>query len=343
MSETAPALVRLGLPLVGGALPAAARELGAAVLVSANALARYRGEGKARTFAGFRLEASDLDGMDVALDSAGFVAHALYRGFPWKVADYIALAGSRPWAWWAQMDACCEAEIAANRGTVRLRQAETIRLLAVCRKMAAEAGISAPMPVLQGRTPADYVWHAGQIDLTGETLIGVGSMCRRPVHGPEGLLAVVDALDHVLPAGVRLHLFGVKSEGLAILASHPRVASIDSMAWDVAARREARTGRTMAVRANVMRQWYGRQVAAASKGDGVQGGLFGAGAPEGVEVAFAEWGDLLAGDECSLGEAAYFSAEEDFERECAAVRAATAARFEAADELRAAAIVGAFL
>src|SRR3546814_1568939 len=62
-------------------------------------------------------------------------------------------------------------------------------------------------------------------------LIGVGSMCRREVSGPEGLIAVFDHLDRILPKGVMLHGFGVKGTAL----SHPkgiehRIASIDSQA-----------------------------------------------------------------------------------------------------------------
>lgn len=52
--------------------------------------------------------------MDVALDSAGFVAWAHYGDFPWTVEQYVALAASRPWAWWASMDACCEPEVAGS-------------------------------------------------------------------------------------------------------------------------------------------------------------------------------------------------------------------------------------
>jgi hypothetical protein len=289
------------------------------VLVSANAMARYRsttnpgpravlGGTGYREFAGFRLSAPDLDGMDVALDSAGFVAWARYGAFPWTVADYVGLAASRQWAWWAQMDACCEHEIAGNRGMVRLRQAETIRLLSECQREAKARGIQAPVPVLQGRTPADYVWHASQIDLTGCALVGVGSMCRRNTYGPEGLIAVVEALDEVLPPECKLHLFGVKSEGLAVLSAHPRVASIDSLAWDLAARFETPTGRTMQVRTDAMRRWYASQQKAVGRNAGMQRGLLGVDAPVGIDQAYEDWGDLLAAGECGMAEAVYFGA-----------------------------------
>lgn len=331
--------IRIGLPLVGGALPAAARELGAPGLVSANALAVYAVEDdggayearvatfspelrakheaspipKVRDFARFRTS-PDLDGLDVALDSAGFVAWAHYGGFPWTVEAYVALAASRPWSWWAQMDACCEAEIAGSRAAVRLRQAETIRLLGECRRVAAYMGAPAPMPVLQGFRASDYVWHLAQIDLDGATLVGVGSMCRRDVWGPDGLIGVVDALDRVLPAGVRLHLFGVKSEGLAQLAAHPRVASIDSMAWDVDARatgRKAASGVTMEVRAAAMRRWYERQSSRAATATGVPGvlSLF-EGEADDVPDDVDSWADLVAAGELELASAGIHYARE---------------------------------
>ena len=303
-------LIRLGLPLVGGQLPSAARALGAATLVSANALGVYGGPD--RDFVRFRT-CPDLDGMDVALDSAGFVAWAHYGDYPWTVEAYVALAASRPWTWWASMDACCEPEVAGSRDVVRLRQAETIRLLNECRRVARDLGCSAPMPVLQGWRASDYVWHASQIDLEGATLVGVGSMCRRNVWGPDGLVAVVAALDAVLPAGVQLHLFGVKSDGLEVLARHPRVASIDSMAWDVEARRVGREGDgcTMAVRTAAMRRWYTSQVARVSSSSGVPGvlGLFD-GEDDGVSEEGASWADLVADGEIEAHSAAIYMARE---------------------------------
>src|SRR3546814_13549260 len=71
-------------------------------------------------------------------------------------------------------------------------------------------------------------------------------MCRRPIHGPEGLVAVVDHLDQILPRGKRLHLFGVKGEALPYLTGFAhRIASIDSQAYGVSARISAhRQGRS---------------------------------------------------------------------------------------------------
>jgi len=309
--------VRIGIPSVGGALPRAARTINAPLLVSANALAVYRDRDGTREFHHFRASAPDLDGLDVALDSAGFVAWAHYGGFPWSVEEYVRLAASRPWVWWSQMDACCEPQLAGTPDAVRFRQAETIRLLLACQSAAREIGAPAPMPVLQGWAPADYVWHVRQLCLDGVSLVGVGSVCRRHVHGAHGLLAVVDALDRVLPRGVRLHLFGVKSDGLAVLASHPRVESIDSMAWDFAARAEGRAAGscTTAIRVASMRRWYERQTRVVGVPRSVTTLLPLDLTPAPRPSAEAcEWADLLADNEIDTFAAARFALEDAMER-----------------------------
>jgi hypothetical protein len=123
------------------------------------------------------------------------------------------------------------------------------------------------MPVLQGRTPEDYgrCAEALHLSMLPGTVVGIGSMCRRDIHGPEGLVAIVSHLDRVLPIGVRLHLFGVKGSALPwLLPFAHRVASIDSQAWGSAARREAhRTGRSKSdvFAADHMERWTSAQLA----------------------------------------------------------------------------------
>ena len=61
----------------------------------------------------------------------------------------------------------------------------------------------------------------------------------------------------------RWHLFGLKSQAIAIAAQHPRVASADSQAYGIAARqdaRKARTSKTDAMIAAVMTRWYRQQM-----------------------------------------------------------------------------------
>ncbi|MGI8547331.1 MAG: DUF7221 family queuine tRNA-ribosyltransferase-like protein [Gemmatimonadaceae bacterium] len=259
----------MGLPVPGGALAEGARALGAPVLVSANAFA-VRDEDRA--FLRFRAPSAALSGMDVALDSAGFVAMARYGGYDWTPEQYVTqLVAAFPFTWWSSMDCCVEPEVASDRTAVRLRVAETSRMYVECRRVARDLGLSAPLPILQGRTPGDYEFAADlhPVALDWPDLIGVGSMCRRHTDGPEGLLAVVERLDQVLPSHVKLHLFGVKSDGCSALmreaAYSDRIASIDSCAWDFAARKRYPTGRTMERRVGVMREWYERQIANAGE------------------------------------------------------------------------------
>jgi hypothetical protein len=253
-------IIRAGVPQPGGALVDAARNSGIPTLFSANAFSKYDSTGR---FSGFRLSAAErLGDMDAALDSAGFVAAVKYRDYPWSIWQYVQLAAARPWAWWASMDFCVEPEIASNAIEKYVRMAATARYYVLCKQEAERAGISAPMPVLQGWTPDDYLKTADMIDLDGisRPLIGIGSVCRRQLGGPDGLMSIIDQLDRRLPKSLRFHLFGVKSDALDYLDQHPRIASVDSMAWDFSVRVNHRTGRTQALRGEAMVDWHGRQV-----------------------------------------------------------------------------------
>jgi hypothetical protein len=180
---------------------------------------------------------------------------------------YLALAKILAPTWYAQMDFCCEPEIAADRGAVYARIDRTAAGLAECQEIAQRLGMPAPMPVLQGWEPADYcqgpIYDPGFV---WPALVGVGSVCRRDIHGPSGILAVMGALAAAVPAHVRFHLFGVKSGVLRRLEQiwPGRVASIDSMAWSYRARRIAQERQVSCngeLRAEVMGAWYERQKA----------------------------------------------------------------------------------
>jgi hypothetical protein len=256
-------IVRVGVPLTGGRLVAAARESRYPVLFSANAFARTYANGHEREgfFKAFRLpDPIQFDGLDAALDSAGFVAAVQYGDYRWTVEDYFDLVESHPWAWYAAMDYCCEPQLARDRPLRLLRMAATAAMLGRCRREAAARRLPAPLPVLQGWTAAEYATCAEWLPLIEwPELVGIGSMCRRNVHGVDGIFSILEAVDAVLPPHVRLHLFGVKSAALDALANHPRVASVDSMAWDVQTRAERRTGRDMDFRIGHMKAWAERQ------------------------------------------------------------------------------------
>lgn len=229
---------------------------------------------------------------DIALDSAGFVAWARHGGYPWTLGSYIELGCAWPWTWWSAPDACCEPEIAADADAVDFRVRWTAGALRAtlrgldelrredaahvaywrARGLAAEpdAQLRDPMPILQGWRPEDYsrsaLWTEAVLAEAGRpwpALVGVGSVCRRDLEGPAGLLAVLGLLDSVLPPHVRLHAFGVKNEALPELARFgTRIASTDSQAWDYRARRDAQDAGepfSMAVRGAAMRRWWARQ------------------------------------------------------------------------------------
>lgn len=209
---------------------------GSSALVSANAFWRpHCGQ--------FRVIRPDLfHSLPTCLDSAGFVAMFKYGGYRWPLADYIALAKSHPWLWWAAPDFCCEPEIAADRQEVRRRVERTADNLNLTIAMANDMGAHPCMPVLQGWRPDDYLHCADRIAKflpNLPPLVGLGSMCRRHMNGPTGALAIIDRLDATLPDNVQFHLFGVKGPVAIELRGHRRVASGDSCAWDAAARREA--------------------------------------------------------------------------------------------------------
>lgn len=283
----------LGIPRLRGALLDTARRLNAPVLVSANAFSIWKIDGdwmqvydrpskkmkrkRIRDWTGFKHPSADLIGsIEAYLDSAGFVAAVRYGGFPWPVAAYLDLAASAPWKWWASMDLCVEPEIARDDAAVLDRISGTAGLNMRCAAGAAERGIlDRFMPVIQGWEPRHYLRCMDRMSsvLHGVKLVGVGSMCRRHVEGTKGVLQVVDALDRAAPAGMQFHLFGLKSQAMAELRGHPRIASVDSQAYGVEAQKQAHDQRaddpdfskSDVFVAGIMEKWYLNQTAQLSR------------------------------------------------------------------------------
>lgn len=252
-------VMRVGIPHAGGRLAFHAFSQGYPAMVSAHAFWCRRG-------ARFRIpNATDLHEVDFALDSAGFTAMRLWKAkgrqpgmagvFPWTYAQYIELAALSGASWWSQPDLCCEPEIAGHRDEVdyRIRATATLlegvlrvvyawhnELAKSCSARTVANMLPAPVPVIQGWRPDDYlrsldllekVWSRWEPWLARPALIGVGSVCRRHLHHPEhGLLAVLARLETAMPSGSRLHLFGVKGPSIAHLKAHGWIASVDSMA-----------------------------------------------------------------------------------------------------------------
>ena len=191
-------VIRVGLSQPGGRITFDMESRGLPVLVSANALFDHKK-------ACFRPIPTNLMDLDVALDSAGFVAMSHYHRYPWSVAQYAELAFLGGFTWWSQMDVCCEPEVAADRVQVRRRVEATAQLLEMCREAywrlldaVPEAGsfTGPPMPVLQGWEPEAYEYSAMLADrvLGGRwpDMVGIGSVCRRRLAGPNSLWRVLE-------------------------------------------------------------------------------------------------------------------------------------------------------
>lgn len=156
----------------------------------------------------------------------------LYGGYRFTELQYTAFAKRFNPSWWAQMDYCCEPEIAANDSEIKSRIRKTVENLNELRRIASGEGVEPPMPVLQGWKPEDYAY--GPIhDSQWPSLVGIGSVCRRQLNGPDGLFAVLDCVDSKLPPHVKLHLFGVKGTAIRPVLErfYHRIASFDSQAW----------------------------------------------------------------------------------------------------------------
>lgn len=257
--------IRVGVPQTTGYLVRFAAQRRLPVLFSANAFARTNKDGE---FAGFNLHhASNLPvHLDASLDSSGFVAAVRYGDYRWSPEEYMDLVASRRWTWYASLDYCCEPPVASAPVTRDLRIEATVRNYDRCASLAARRNLPAPMPVLQGWLPEHYERCARLHGFTEwPALVGLGSVCRRNVAGPDGIAAILERLDHILPAHVRIHGFGCKGAGLL---AHARLASIDSMAWDYGVRAAHRTGRTQAMRARAMLRWFETQSAMRSRPTG---------------------------------------------------------------------------
>ncbi len=263
----------LGLPaLRPGALWSRATSIGAPVLLSANALSRWRVDGLGlRHWDGFDGRHLGLVSRHrVALDSAGFVAASRYRGFPWPTHAYLDLAAATPWFWWTAQDWCVEPGIARDEDTVLDRISGTVRLNMVCLRGGERRGIADRfVPVLQGWHPEHYLRCLERMPWVLDCpLVGIGSMCRRHLQGEHGVLHVLNRLDQAFSgSGSRWHLFGLKSQAIAYAAQHPRVASTDSQAYGVAARQDARKARASKsdiMVATTMARWHEQQLAAIS-------------------------------------------------------------------------------
>jgi hypothetical protein len=176
-----------------------------------------------------------------ALDSGAFTEISKFGRFNTSAAEYAEAVrryaseiGRLEFA--AQQDWMCEPEAIARTGlTVEQHQARTIDNYLELRSIAPELPW---MPSLQGWCLYDYGRHVEQyaargVDLASLPRVGVGSICRRGSAG-----RIQHILTDLSGYGLKLHGFGLKTEGLRLAGGH--LASADSMAWSFSARRENR-------------------------------------------------------------------------------------------------------
>lgn len=200
-----------------------------------------------------------MHGARVAIDSAGFTAMTVHGGvYPWTAGEYLDLIEAARPLWYASRDYCVEPEIADSADARAYRIAQTVDEFGELSALAASRGLPAPVPVLQGRYPDEYIECWAQLGHPVER-VGLGSVCRRGLRGPDGLIRI---LDELAAEGVRgMHLFGVKGTALGIIARDlfmsAAVSSVDSHAWDFACRKAGI--KTIDGRERFLRQWITRQ------------------------------------------------------------------------------------
>jgi hypothetical protein len=185
-----------------------------------------------------------------ALDSGGFTELGMYGAWTMSAKDYVAEVrrykeeiGKLDWA--APQDWMCEREdpydmLAKTGLTVKEHQRRTVDSVLELRALAPELPF---IPVLQGWTISEYMacvelYDRAGIDLRNEPTVGVGTLCRR-----EKTVRVAMLLRELCGMGIRVHAFGLKTEGLKLSASH--IVSADSLAWSARARRGAQRGETI--------------------------------------------------------------------------------------------------
>ncbi|WP_067828368.1 deazapurine DNA modification protein DpdA family protein [Actinomadura kijaniata] len=142
----------------------------------------------------------------------------------------------------APMDWMCEPHMVRRTGlTVAEHQRRTVHSFLELRWLAPELPIR---PVLQGdpsQGPDDHLrcaemYARAGIDVEAEPLVGVGSVCR--LEATPQITALFAALHEQFDGRARLHGFGLKIQGLAMVA--PALASADSHAWSRWGRAEDR-------------------------------------------------------------------------------------------------------
>lgn len=189
-------------------------------------------------------------GGDWILDSGAFSEISRFGHYRSSVAEYAAQI--RRWKTNGNLlaavaqDYMCEPFIVAKTGlSVAEHQRLTIErydaLHAELRRLFKGPIPFHLMPVLQGRSEADYLRHIAMYGarLTPGMWVGVGSVCKRQGN-PAVVESILRAIKRTRP-DLWLHGFGVKLTALMFAAIRRLLATADSMAWSFAARMAGRS------------------------------------------------------------------------------------------------------
>jgi hypothetical protein len=179
-------------------------------------------------------------GSEWCLDSGGYSELTINgtwtqtaQAYAERVEKYQSEMGGLRWA--AIQDWMCEPWVVEKTGlSIDEHQRRTIQSLIDLRTISCEINW---IPVLQGWSMNDYVRHiamykAAGFDLTKESVVGIGSVCRRQRMNEASTI-----VHRITGEGLRLHGFGVKTTGLEKFAD--QLVSADSMAWSFTARRQS--------------------------------------------------------------------------------------------------------
>jgi hypothetical protein len=188
-----------------------------------------------------------------ALDSGGFTELSSYgrwtispHQYVAEVARYAHEIGTMQWA--APTDWMCEPAI-IHGGQVgrqhfpgtglsvdRHQALTTENYLQLCELWPAQSSLPCPfIPVLQGWSAGEYERHceryaAAGVNLATAPTVGLGSVCRRQNTVSIGIIT-----SWLASEGLRLHGFGVKTQGLSMYSVD--LVSADSLAWSYDGRR----------------------------------------------------------------------------------------------------------
>jgi hypothetical protein len=171
-----------------------------------------------------------------ALDSGAYSElnkYGQFRYWPTRYAedvrDYLKIGGLD---WASPQDWMCEPWVLRQTGlTVNEHLRRTVGNFIELTHVAPDLPF---IPVIQGWKLGDYftcvdMYHDSGIDLMRYPTVGVGSVCRR--QSTDEIRDIMVALSEL---GLRLHGFGVKTDGLRKYSQH--MVSCDSMAWSAMGR-----------------------------------------------------------------------------------------------------------